>query len=55
MMTLTQFKDYSDTTIRNKETDEWELAKPYGGMSFKQRVKDAWNVLCNRGVVVRWK
>lgn len=39
-----------NTTERGK----WELAKPVGGIKFKQRIKDAISVLFNKGVVVRW-
>jgi len=32
----------------------WQPAKPIGGVRFKQRIKDAWYILTNRAVAVRW-
>ena len=56
MISLKEFRNnYACTTRNNENKGEWELAKPIDGMKLKKRIKDAWNVLLNRGVVVRWK
>lgn len=52
MLSLVNFqKNYACNTTSQ---GGWELARPVGGIKFKQRIKDAISVLFNKGVVVRW-
>lgn len=55
MLSWIEFEQqYACNKVQKFEVNNWELSKPIGGMKLKQRIKDAWNVLLNRGVVVRW-
>jgi len=55
---MLNIKEFNEHYAKNNCSDDninWEMSKPIGGMPLKQRIKDAWNVLINRGVVVSWK
>ena len=53
MLSLKEFKEQYICNNTYKD-EEWELAKPFGEMKLKQRIKDAINVLLNKGVVIKW-
>lgn len=43
-----------DVVVDGKALSGWQIAKPLGNGTIRQRLRDAWRVLTNRGTVVSY-